>query len=159
MEIIHRGFTEMVTFEEMKKKLKQAAERDRINIIRGEKNQILLDLNNDKLPEAALIDTTDSGTPDLLAIDATGDHKFNLYLDDTDDNDYPDVVYVDRKGDGNVQLVTTGEETKDVIQKKLYKVFSVLTADEADADSLNKALHELADLVKLIQIRVKSRKK
>lgn len=149
----------MATFEEMKKKLKSAIERDRINIIRGEKNQILLDFDNDKLPEAALIDTTGSGTPDLLAIDATGDHKFNLYLDDTDDNDYPDVVYVDKKGDGNVQLVTTGEEIKDNVQKKLYRVFSILTADEADADSLNKALHELADIVKLIQIKVKNRKK
>ncbi len=149
----------MATLKEMKKRLKEAAEKDKINITKDGDSRILIDLNNDKLPEAALIDTTGSNKPDLLAIDATGDHKFNLFLDDTDDNAYPDVVYVDRKGDGNLQLVNTGEITKDKIQEKLYDIFSTLTAEEFDPDKANKALHELADLVKLIQIKVSAMKK
>lgn len=149
----------MATFEEMKRRLKKAAEKDRINISKGEKNEVLIDLNNDKLPEAALIDTTGSGRPDLLAIDATGDHKFNLYLDDTDDNDFPDVVYVDKKGDGNVQLVTAGEEIKDNMQKRLYRIFGTLTSDEFDVDAMHKALLELAEIVYLIQKKVNMMKR
>ena len=141
----------MATFEEMKKRLKEAAEKDRINVSRGESNEILIDLNNDNLPEAALIDTTGSNRPDLLAIDATGDHKLNLYLDDTDENEFPDVVYIDRKGDGNIQLLRAGEEITDNVQRELYKVFGVLTTDDFDADSANKALHKLADIVMKIQ--------
>ena len=49
----------MATLNEMKKRLKEAANLERIDIIKGDKNQVLIDLNGDGEPEAALIDTTD----------------------------------------------------------------------------------------------------
>ena len=103
----------MATLNEMKKRLKEAADLDKIGICKGESNKVMIDLNGDGEPEAALIDTNDSGNADLLALDVTGDHKFNLFLDDTDENSFPDVTYIDRNGDGNLQLMHFGEEIKE----------------------------------------------
>ena len=141
----------MPTLKQMKKKLKEAAEMDKITISKGEKNQILIDLDGDGKPEAALIDTTDSDGADLLALDLTGDHKFNLYLDDTDNTHFPDVVYVDKNGDGNLQLASEGDCLKNDIHAKLVKIYNTLVDEESDTEHINKALHELADLIKEIR--------
>ena len=69
----------MPTLKQMKKKLKEAAEMEKVSIIKGDNHQILIDLDGDGQAEAALIDTTGRDTPDLLALDLTGDHKFNLF--------------------------------------------------------------------------------
>ena len=89
--------------------------------------------------------TNGTGFPDLLALDLTGDHKFNLYLDDTDENKFPDVMYIDKNGDGNVQLLSIGEEIKGSLHKKLVEIFGVLTSEDSAAEEINKALHELAE--------------
>ena len=141
----------MPTLKQMKKKLKEAAEMDKITISKGEKNQILIDLDGDGKPEAALIDTTDSDGADLLALDLTGDHKFNLYLDDTDNNHFPNVVYVDKNGDGNLQLASEGDCLKNDIHARLVKIYNTLVDEESDIKHINKALHELADLIKGIR--------
>ena len=141
----------MATLNEMKKRLKEAANLERIDIIKGDKNQVLIDLNGDGEPEAALIDTTDNGNADLLALDLTGDHKFNLFLDDTDDNAFPDVAYIDRKGDGNLQLLHTGEEVRDKIHARLVKNYGVLTDPSAPTEDLHDALQDLADTIKEIK--------
>ena len=143
----------MATLKEMNKKLAVAAASERINVFKGEKNQILIDLNGDGEPEAALIDTTGNDRADLLAIDVTGDHKFNLFLDDTDDNAFPDVVYIDKKGDGNYQLLGTDEVIKGEIQASLVKIYAALTNDESDEDKLSDTLHDLAKVVKKLRER------
>ena len=136
-----------MAMKEVVNRLEQAAEMEKIKVLRGDKDRILIDLNGDGEPEAALIDTTGSEYPDLLAIDVNGDHKFNLYLDDTDNNNYPDVVYIDKKGDGNIQLLGAGEEIYNDMHQRLVKVFGVLTDRDADPESVNEALHRLAECV------------
>ena len=148
----------MATMKEMKKRLTDAASIGRINISRAGNDKITIDLNGDGEPEAALIDTNGTGAPDLLAVDLTGDHKFNLYLDDTDENKFPDVMYIDRKGDGNIQLLSIGEEVKGRIHRQLVEVFAVLTGDESPEENINKALHELAEAVKELQVKTAARK-
>ena len=143
---------EMSTMNETKKRLEEASKLERIKITKGGKDKILIDLNGDGEPEAALIDTTNSGRTDLLAIDLTGDHKFNLYMDDTNDNSYPDVFYVDSKGDGNIQLLGIGEErAMNEMGQRLTKIYQSLTDAEAGAEKINEALHDLADAVKKIK--------
>lgn len=137
----------MATLNEMKKRLKAAAELDRIGICKGESNKVMIDLNGDGEPEAALIDTNDSGNADLLAIDLTGDHKFNLFLDDTDENAFPDVSYIDRKGDGNLQLWQVGEEVRNKIHARLVRIFAALIDPSADSKKLHESLLELAECV------------
>lgn len=143
-----------MAMKDMVNKLEKAAEMEKIKVFRGNKNEILIDLNNDGEAEAALVDTTDSDSPDMLAIDVNGDHKFNLFLDDTDDNKYPDVVYVDKKGDGNIQLLGAGEEMNDKMHLKLVKVFAVLTDPDADIEATEKALANLAEYVDEIKKHV-----
>ena len=139
----------MATMNETKKKLEEASKLERIKITKGGKDKILIDLNGDGEPEAALIDTTGSGRADLLAIDLTGDHKFNLFLDDTDDNSYPDVFYMDKKGDGNIQLLGVGEEEiRSEMGQRLNKIYLCLTDEEADAATVSDALYDLKSAVK-----------
>ena len=138
----------MATLKSTRKRLEEDSKLDRIKISKGEKNQVLIDLNGDGKPEAALIDTTDSGRPDLLAIDVNGDHQFNLYLDDTDDNAFPDVVYMDEKGDGNIHLLKFGEEIENNVHQELVKIFAVLTDDDSETEALNGALHKLSEIVR-----------
>ena len=141
-----------MAIKDMVKKLENAAGIETIKVMRGDANQILIDLDGDGEADAALIDTTNSGSPDLLAIDVNGDHKFNLFLDDTDENKYPDVVYIDKKGDGNIQLLGAGEEIGDKMHLRLVKIFAVLTDGEADAEAMNKALCQLAECVAEIKV-------
>ena len=132
-------------------KLEKAAELGKIKVFRGDKNKIMIDLKGDGEPDAALIDTTGSEMPDLLAIDVNGDHKFNLFLDDTDDNNFPDVLYIDKKGDGNIQLLGAGEEVHDRMHSRLVKIFAVLTDRDADEEAIHDALQQLAECVEEIQ--------
>ena len=147
-----------MAMKEMKKRLAEAIDLDKIKIKKAGKDKITLDLNGDGEPDAALIDTNGTGFTDLLALDLTGDHKFNLYLDDTDENKFPDVMYIDKNGDGNVQLLSIGEEIKGSLHKKLVEIFGVLTSEDSAAEEINKALHELAETVKELQARAADKK-
>ena len=147
-----------MAMKEMKKRLTQAVNIDKIKIEKVGSDKITLDLNADGEPEAALIDTNGTGFPDLLALDLTGDHKFNLYLDDTDENKFPDVMYIDKNGDGNVQLLSIGEEIKGKLHKQLVEIFGVLTGENSSEEEINKALHELAKTVKELQARAADKK-
>ena len=143
----------MASFKEIKSRLKEATEVKQFSICKSEKDKILLDLNGDGEADAALIDTTMSGKPDLLAVDLTGDHKFNLYIDDTDNNNYPDVIYVDKEGNGNVQLVSEGETVRNENHQKLVRIYGTLTDDESDLQTLHAAMRELWDVIQDIKAK------
>lgn len=147
-----------MAMKEMKKRLTEAVDLEKIKISKDGNDKIMLDLNADGEPDAALIDTNGTGFPDLLAIDLTGDHKFNLYLDDTDENKFPDVMYIDKKGDGNIQLLGIGEEIKGNVHKQLVEIFAVLTGEDSSKEEINKSLHELAGVVRELQARSANRK-
>lgn len=144
----------MATLKETRIRLEKASEMEKINITKGEKDQVLIDLNGDGKADAALFDTCDSGTPDVLAIDVTGDNKFNLFLDDTDNNEYPDVIYMDKKGDGNFQLLSVGEEIRGSVHDKLVKIYAVLVDEESTTEELSDALHDLAAVVRDIKAKI-----
>ncbi len=133
----------MATMKGMKKKLSEAAGMYKIKVSKEGKDKILIDLNGDGEADAALIDTMGNGEPDLLALDMTGDHKFNLFLDDTNNNQYPDVIYIDKKGDGNIQLLSIGDESENVYEEKLAKIYSALVSEDTSDEELNAALYEL----------------
>ena len=145
----------MVTLKQTKKKFTSAIKAAKITILAIEDDRILIDLNGDKTADAALIDTTGNGAPDLLALDLTGDGNFNLYLDDTNDNNFPDTAYVDENGDGNIKLLSMGETIKSKSQLKLVKIYATLVSDEATEDETYDALRALAKVVKELQKRTK----
>lgn len=138
----------MVNMKEMKKKLTDATAMNKISIFKDGKDKLLIDFTGDGKADAALIDTTGNGEPDVLALDMTGDNKFNLFLDDTDDNECPDVIYIDEKGDGNVQLLSIGEAAENIYQMKLSHIYTVLVDGNTTEEELFAALEELAVTVK-----------
>ncbi|MBQ8052669.1 MAG: hypothetical protein IJ198_02520 [Lachnospiraceae bacterium] len=145
----------MGTLKQTKKRFTSAINAAKISVLAMEADRILVDLNGDKMADAALIDTTGNGAPDLLALDLTGDGKFNLFLDDTNDNNFPDTAYIDQNGDGNIKLLSMGETIKNKSQLKLVKIYATLVSDEATEEETYDALRALAKVVKELQKRMK----
>ena len=58
---------------------------------------------------------------------------------------------MDKNGDGNLQLASEGDCLKNDIHAKLVKIYNTLVDEESDTEHINKALHELADLIKEIR--------
>ena len=145
----------MGTLKQTKKRFTSAINAAKISVLAIEADRILVDLNGDKMADAALIDTTGNGAPDLLALDLTGDGKFNLFLDDTNDNNFPDTAYIDQNGDGNIKLLSMGETIKNRSQLKLVKIYATLVSDEATEEETYDALRALAKVVKELQKRMK----
>ena len=145
----------MGTLKQTKKRFTSAINAAKISVLAMEADRILVDLNGDKMADAALIDTTGNGAPDLLALDLTGDGKFNLFLDDTNDNNFPDTAYIDQNGDGNIKLLSMGESIKNKSQLKLVKIYATLVSDEATEEETYDALRALAKVVKELQKRMK----
>ena len=145
----------MGTLKQTKKRFTSAINAAKISVLAMEADRILVDLNGDKMADAALIDTTGNGAPDLLALDLTGDGKFNLFLDDTNDNNFPDTAYIDQNGDGNIKLLSMGETIKNKSQLKLVKIYATLVSDEATEEETYDALRALAKVVKELQKRTK----
>ena len=143
----------MATLRKTKKRLTDAIDAAKIRILKGEDAKVMIDLDGDGKADAVLIDTNDSGTPDLLAFDLTGDNKFNLYLDDTDNTEYPDTIYVDEKGDGNIHLLSMGDTIKNKSHQKLIKIYATLVDDESSIDDTYDALRSLAKVVKELKRR------
>ena len=99
-------------------------------IVRGGRNEILVDLDGDKQADIGILDTTGEGFADTIALDINGDNQFNLYIMDSNLNGIPDVSYIDELSDGNVKLVSIGESVMTDLQKAAAKVFRILNIGE-----------------------------
>lgn len=120
-------------------------------IVRGGRNEILIDLDGDKLADIGLLDSAGDGFADTIALDISGDNQFNLYIMDTDANTIPDVSYIDELSDGNVKLVSLGEHVISDLQKSAAKVFGLLSVEEdetLDYDALVEALKAVIEASK-----------
>lgn len=96
------------------KKLKLQMKLDkklRHSLVKGTKNEILIDLDGDKEADLALLDTTKNGDIDTIAFDLTGDGEFDLYLYDSNENGLPDTIAID-DGEGHFDVVASGEEVE-----------------------------------------------
>ena len=127
-----------------KTRTKLRLDRDlRQMLVRGSRDEILLDLDGDKQADIALIDDDRDGDLDTFALDLTGDGQFNLYLVDTDHNHIPDAILFDREGDGDMELLALGEEVEAAILSAAQELYISLLAEEYLAQDLDAALREL----------------
>ena len=127
-----------------KTRTKLRLDRDlRKMLVRGSRDEILLDLDGDKQADIALIDDDRDGDLDTFALDLTGDGQFNLYLVDTDHNHIPDAILFDREGDGDMELLALGEEVEAAILSAAQELYISLLAEEYLAQDLDAALREL----------------
>ena len=127
-----------------KTKLKMKLDKDfRKTLIRSAKDEILIDLDGDRMPDVALMDSTGDGDIDTLAVDLTGDGEFNLYFHDSDANGLPDMVLLDSEGDGTVEVIGIGPEVEARMIVAAHAVMTMMDLEEYAAETLDKALDEL----------------
>lgn len=127
-----------------KVKMKMKLDRDlRKLLVRGGRDEILLDLDGDKLADIALVDEDRDGDIDTIAMDLTGDGEFNLYLVDTDHNHVPDAILFDRDGSGDLEVLGMGEEIEAAMLAAAQELYLQMMAEEYIAESVSSALEEL----------------
>jgi len=68
-------------------------------LVRGDYNEILLDLDGDGEADIALQDIDKNGDIDRIALDITGDGNFDLFIDDNDMNGVPDCIFIVKYGE------------------------------------------------------------
>lgn len=142
-----------------KAKLKMKLDKDfRKTLMRGARNEILIDVDGDKEADIALMDTTGDGDIDTLAVDLTGDGEFNLYFTDTDHNKVPDMVLYDEDGTGDFQLLGLGKEVEDTLISAAATVLAMLEAEDYIADVLDRALEDLDQDIRMARKALKKQK-
>ena len=126
-----------------KVKLTMKLDKDlRHTLLKGTKNEILIDLDGDKQADLALMDTTNDG-------------EFNLYLVDSDHNNIPDTILYDENGDGNMQVLAVGKDVEDAMLSAAALVVKALEFGDYVASQLDSALDELEKEVKVLRKKLK----
>lgn len=129
------------------RKLKAAMKLDhdlRKLLVRGSKNEILIDIDGDKEADIALIDVTGNGDIDTVAFDLTGDGEFNLYIRDTDGNGIPDtVIYDDEESDKAEIISGSREETEAHFIEAAKRLYAAITVADYVASEIEAGLKEL----------------
>lgn len=114
----------------------------------GSKNEILLDLDEDKIPDIALIDDDNDGDLDTIAVDLTGDGEFNLYLIDLNKNGIADAVVYQASGEKDPELFGIGEEIEKKMIDLAEQAFIQIVAEEYEAEKLKNKLIEIENQAK-----------
>ena len=70
-------------------------------MVRGNRNEILLDIDGDSQPDIAIQDINHDGNIDRLAFDTTGEGYYDFFIDDTDNNGIPDHIFTFIDGGDN----------------------------------------------------------
>lgn len=133
-----------------KLKMKMKFDRDwHKTLVRGSRNEILIDIDGDKEPDVAILDTTGNGDIDTLAVDLTGDGEFNLYISDTDGNGIPDLILMDEEGNGEVKVLGMGKDVENAIIIAASAVKAAIAKGDYIAEVLDAALDDLDREVKI----------
>lgn len=128
------------------RKLKVAMKLDhdlRKLLVKGGRNEILVDIDDDKEADIMLADTTGNGNIDTLAVDLTDDGEFNLFIKDTDGNGVPDTVTLYDENDEIIAMTEDKAEVEETVKSIAAKIYMLLEAKEIIADELDKHLREL----------------
>jgi hypothetical protein len=139
-----------------KLKMKMKFDRDwHKTLVRGARNEILIDIDGDKEPDVAIMDTTGNGDIDTLAVDLTGDGEFNLYISDTDGNGIPDLILMDEDGKGDLKVLGMGKEVEEAIITAASAVKTAIATGDYISQLLDAALDDLDKQVKIARKQLK----
>lgn len=142
----------------LKVKLKIKTDKDlRKMLVRGGREEILLDLDGDKEADVALIDADHDGDIDAIAVDLGGRGEFDLYLVDNDHNNIPDQIIFDEEGNGEFKTLAMGPEVEAHLIAAAERVNMLLMAEEVIAERVDEALGELEKRVRVARKELKKR--
>ena len=124
-------------------KRKMRLDRDlRKTLVRSTKDEILIDVDGDGMPDVALLDVSGDGDVDTLAVDLNGNGEFDLFFHDSDANGVPDMVWLNDEDEG-VELVGVGPEIEQAMIAAAQAVLEQMALEEYVAQELDKELDEL----------------
>ena len=132
----------MGNLRKIKRKMK--LDKDlRKTLVRSAKDEILIDVDGDGLPDVGLLDSTGDGNIDTITVDLTGDGEFDLYFHDSDGNGIPDMILLDEDGDGMVDFVAAGTAVEEAVVQAATDIFLQMAAEEYVAEVLEAALDKM----------------
>lgn len=138
------------------KKLKLELKLDRNlrhTLLKGTKNEILIDLDGDKEADLAFIDSTGNGNIDTLAIDLTGNKEFDLYFLDKNQNNVPDTIV--RMIDDEPVVLASGEGVEQMIIDSINTIYALIDLKDLVISDLDNALDELYKEIKKVNKKLK----
>lgn len=142
----------------LKAKAKLKLDKDmRKLLVRGSRNEILLNLDGDKLADVALIDENADGDIDTIAMDLTGDGEFDLYFVDSDHNGIPDAVLHYEADSEEVTVLGLGDAVEEAMISAAADLYMLMLADEYIAERMDAALEELEKTVHNARKELKKR--
>ena len=149
-----KGSCTMGTLRKLKRKMRLDHDWHK-TLVRGSKDEILIDVDGDNQPDVAILDTSGNGDIDTIAVDLTGDGDFNLYISDADGNGVPDMVLLDEAGTGDLQVLGMGQEVEDAVLTAANAVRLAVIAGDYLSAALDQALDELDHEVKQARKQLK----
>lgn len=126
-------------------------------LLRGGRNEILLDLDGDKEADVVLLDSNGDGNIDTFGADVYGTGDFNLYIEDTDHNGVPDTILVDEEGTGDFETLASGAEVEANMIEAAQKLAILIEAKEIIAEELDQRLKEMDKEIRRARIELAKR--
>lgn len=126
------------------KKLKLNLKLDknlRHTLLKGTKNEILIDLDGDKEADLAFIDSTKNGNIDTIAIDSNGNGEFDLYFLDKNNNNLPDTIV--KMIDDEPYVLAEGEEVEQMVVDAINTIYALIDLNDFVVSKFDEALDEL----------------
>ena len=124
-------------------------------LLRGGRNEILLDLDGDKEADIVLLDSNGDGDIDTFGADVLGTGDFNLYIEDTDHNGILDTIVVDKEGMGDFEVFASGQEVEANMIEAAKRLALLIEAKEVIAEELDRALQEMDKEIRRARIELK----
>lgn len=146
----------MGTLRQLKIKLK--LDKDfRKTLIKGSRNEILIDLDGDKEADIALLDTNGNGDIDTIGIDLNGNGEFDLLVKDTNHNGVADEIHVVDPESGDLVLIAKGDEVEVAVIEAIEAISQLIALEEYAAAELDARLDELEKEVKKARKELRKR--
>ena len=121
----------------------------RHTLLKGTRNEILIDLDGDKEADLAFIDSTGNGNIDTLAIDLNGNGEFDLYFLDKNQNNVFDTI-VKMENEEPIVLAS-GDLVEQMIIDTINTIYALIDLKDLVVADLDKALDELYKEIKKVK--------
>jgi hypothetical protein len=116
-------------------------------MVRGNRNEILLDMDGDGQPDVAIQDINNDGQVDRIAFDVSGSGTYDLFVDDQDGNGIPDRIFTftegGEEGRDKEEVLAEGPALEVALVESYKGLVALMDLQEMVKEDLDAALKEL----------------
>lgn len=134
----------MGTLRKVKTKMKKDKDLKK-TLIRSAKDEILIDIDGDGMPDIALMDSNGDGDIDTLAVNLANEDEFNLYFHKLDSENMPEMVLLDSESDAEVEIMGIDAVMRAKMLIAAHSVFSMMELGDYIAEKLERSFDELQE--------------